>query len=153
MSEIRLTNEEEREIERSVKEVLVTLQKITHYTNRIKELEEDLKQSERHISTSMWLFAVLLIAPYFIGELQAVNGWMYFLFISMTVISVFTQLKITKEKISTQIENSIFHRKLLVLDVAKISIQQVDTNADYLDSTVLEKAEDELRDYLLRKYK
>lgn len=153
MSESRLTNEEEREIERSVKEVLVTLQKITHYTNRIKELEEDLKQSERHISTNMWLFVALLIAPYFIGELQAVNGWMYFLFISMTVISVFTQLKITKEKISTQIESSIFHRKLLVLDVARISIQQVDTNADYLDFTVLEKAEDELRDYLSRKYK
>jgi hypothetical protein len=157
MNEICLTNEQEREVESKVKEVLVTLQKITHHTNRISELEDALQLNHKHTSTSNNIMLVLLVvvvaSQYFFDGKNSVGSWMIFLLINMGMLATWTQLKFSKEIISSQIDDAIFNRKLLEMDVAKESLLKVQLKADYLDYSELEKAEAEVRDYLSRKYK
>ena len=47
----------------------------------------------------------------------------------------------------------LLHRKLLLQDVAKHSIYMADVNADYISLEVLAKAEKEIKDLTLRRYK
>jgi hypothetical protein len=154
--EVNLTDAMKMDLNMRVSETLATLIKITHSTNRIKELEEELSLNRKNLAMSNNLliafFIGLSLNSYFSNEQSSV-WFASLLFVNMALIATWATIKISCENTMSRISDVNFIRKQLELDVGKFSILQVDLYADYTSRAELAKAETETREYLLLKYK
>jgi hypothetical protein len=155
-TETQLNDVQKIDLNNKVNESLVLLKKITLTTNRIKELEDELKLTRAHISMNNNLLLGMLVAlgaSYLFFEFESLTQLAFFLVVNMGLIASWTSLQTKSNHITSEISEAYFNRQLLKLDVANHSIYQVDINADYTSNDVLAQAENEIKELTQRRYK
>jgi hypothetical protein len=155
-TETQLNDVQKIDLNNKVNQSLVLLKKITLTTNRIKELEDELKLTRAHISMNNNLLLGMLVAlgaSYLFFEFESLTQLAFFLVVNMGLIASWTSLQTKSNHITSEISEAYFNRQLLKLDVANHSIYQVDINADYTSNDVLAQAENEIKELTQRRYK
>ncbi len=155
-SEQKLSDFQKIDLNKKVNESLVLLKKITLTTNRIKDLEEDLKLTKAHLSTNNNLLLGMLVALgaiHFFSEFESRTQLAFYLVINMGLIASWTALQTKLNQFTNEISKQYFNRNLLKLEVANHSIFQVDLHTDFTSNDELAEAEKEIKELTLRGYK